>query len=348
MSAFDPRPVVLTGGHSVRFGRDKLREPIDRDRWLIDVAIDALRGATGEPVTLVGACDPSVAARGDAHLEDDHGGQGPAGGVLTALVRIGDVVVSSGDLQRIDVAAVRALLDAARASDALVVRARGEPLVAVYRRALAPRIAERLRGGRRSLFDLASPPELLEVDLGGDLRDADTPDALVIWSFEEVEPGTLDLVPIAARRGLDHAGVHLSLAGWRGLAIDQRRALVTLGAEAEVDVRAVATIAADPRETRRITPATELPSVLPEGLALGADRARVEEAWPTLRPLERFAIQHAAQSAQRRGDPARLRTALAAIVRRERSWSGPGTAVLVESADGSEPAREPSLLNRSE
>ncbi len=317
MSSSDPRPVVLVGGRSARFGRDKLREPSIRSgRWLIDVAIDALRGATRAPVTLVGSCDPSVAARGDAHFEDDHPAHGPAGGVLTALGRIGDIVVLSGDLQHIGALAVRALLDAARTSDALVVRARGEPLVAVYRPALAPRIAERLRGGRRALFDLASPPELLEVDLGCSVRDADTPDALAIWSFEEVDPDTLDLVPIAARRALDHAGVHLSLAGWRTLTIDQRRALVTLGAEAAVDVRAVTAITSGREGTRSISATAELPSVLPPDMALGAERARVARAWPALRPVERFAIDHAARSAERRGDPARLGAALASILDR--------------------------------
>jgi len=310
----EPRPVVLTGGRSARFGRDKLREPV-RDGWLVDVAIAAAREACGAPVTLVGACDPAVASRADAHLDDDHPGQGPAGGVLTALERLGDVVILSGDLRRIGAAAVRALLHAARGTEAQVVRARGEPLIAVYRRTIAPMLAERLREGRRSLFDLAARPHLLELDLPGDLADADTPEALAMWSFEEIDPRALDLVPIAARRALDRAGRHLSLAGWRTLALDARGALVTLGGADAVDVAEVIAIAARAKIAPRVMESAPDPDgALPADVPLGAERARVERAWSRLRRLERFAVVHVARSAERRGDPARLVLALEQII----------------------------------
>lgn len=311
----EPAPIVLVGGRSTRFGRDKLREPV-AGRWLVDVAIAALRGATGADVTLVGPCDRDVAVRGDAHLDDAHAGVGPAGGVLTALERLGDVVVLSGDLPRVGAAAVRALLDAGRAApDASIVRATGEPLIAIYRTAIAPVITARLAGGRRSLLDLAPPPQLCEVEIGGDLRDADAPHALAIGSFEEIDPDVLDLVPIAARRALDHAGLHLSLEGWRTLPLDRRRALVTLGAAPTIDLDEVGAIARGAEiAPRAIERARELGRDVPAEVPLGGERARVERAWPMLSPLERFAIVHAARSAQRRGDPARLARALASIL----------------------------------
>lgn len=172
-------PIVLVGGRSTRFGRDKLREPVS-EGWLVDRAIAALREATCERVTLVGACDPEIAARGDGALHDAHPGHGPAGGILTALEHFGaDVLVLAGDLPCIRPENVRALIEAARtAPSALVVRARGdrpEPCVAIYRAPVASRLLERLRGGRRALIDVVDASELFEVSFReSDLANANT------------------------------------------------------------------------------------------------------------------------------------------------------------------------------
>ena len=57
------QPVVLVGGKSRRFGRDKLREPIGESRaeWLVDRPIRALREVFGARVAVVGECDADVA-----------------------------------------------------------------------------------------------------------------------------------------------------------------------------------------------------------------------------------------------------------------------------------------------
>ena len=61
------------------------------------------------------------------------------------------------------------------------------------------------------------------------------------YSFD-VDAETLELVPLAARRALDHAGRKLSLAGWTSLADADRRALTRLGSTSPVDLDAVARI----------------------------------------------------------------------------------------------------------
>ena len=137
----------------------------------------------------------------------------------------------------------------------------------------------------------------------------------LIWGFEDIDPVALELVPIAARRALDRAGVHLSLAGWCTLPLDLRGALVTLGAVDLVDlprVRAIASQATVP--PRPIDALPEPDDGLPADAPLGDERPRVERAWSRLGPLQRFAVLHAARSAQRRGDPPRLRLALAQLL----------------------------------
>lgn len=332
-------PVVLVGGRSSRFGRDKLREPLAGGEWLVDRAIAALREATGRPVTLIGPCDPEVAARGDAWLDDAHSGQGPAGGLLTALEQLGDVFVLAGDLPRVVPSALAPLIAAAsEAPDALVVRVRDEPLVAIYRRALAPRLAARLAAGRRALHDLAAEHERIEVEAPESaLVNANTPAVLGavlieregsregarvggVWPFEGIDDA-LELVPLAGRRALDRSGIHLSLEGWRALPLEARRALVDEGARERVSAEAVRAIAARSGQgVRDIEPSGEPDAArAPEALldALGAQRADVAARWPELHPLARFALLHGMRSAARRGEPERLFEIVRAVLAAE-------------------------------
>lgn len=132
-----PQPIVLVGGRSQRFGRDKLREPwagSEGGPWLVDQSRRALeracagsrRGSVapsiGEGVSptvwAVGQCDPEVAGRFARHLLDGTSeglsGAGPIAGIVAALrAASGPVVVLSGDLPMITAEAVAALLAAA-------------------------------------------------------------------------------------------------------------------------------------------------------------------------------------------------------------------------------------------
>ena len=149
-------PVVLVGGSSTRFGRDKLLEPVGGS-LLVDHPIRALREATGAAVFVVGECDARVAARADGVIADPYPGTGPIGGVLAAIdFAKRDVVVLAGDLPGIDAAAVRLLLDAAAANpgaSAVVGRCgdRVHPTIGVYRVACAEALRAAMASGRRSL-----------------------------------------------------------------------------------------------------------------------------------------------------------------------------------------------------
>ncbi|MBL9141341.1 MAG: molybdenum cofactor guanylyltransferase [Phycisphaerae bacterium] len=94
------QPIVLVGGKSRRFGRDKLVEPWgEAGRVLVDYPIAALRGVFGPRVVVVGQCNPAVVARADGTIEDAHPGIGPIGGIVSALVAWeGPVFVLAGDM----------------------------------------------------------------------------------------------------------------------------------------------------------------------------------------------------------------------------------------------------------
>jgi cyclic pyranopterin phosphate synthase len=120
-----------------------------------------------------------------------------------------------------------------------------------------------------------------------------------LYSFDEGSE-TLDLLPLAARRALDRAGLHLSLAGWRSLGLGERRTLAGLGSQPEVDVAAVAACvaAAEPavraEPVREDPPAAAPPPAVSEAFAeMGPLGVRV---WSGLEPLDRYALDKLARS----------------------------------------------------
>ncbi len=174
-------PIVLVGGKSRRFGRDKLREPLPNGDRLVDRPIRALREAGLAPVTLVGRCAPEIRERGDHAIDDAYLDMGPIGGILHALEVFGcDIFVLAGDLPNVTSREVRAIVEASeRAPEGLVVRARNEPCVAIYRVCLTRRIRHRLAAGELSLMHLVDSEKLVEIELAsGSLRNVNTVGAL--------------------------------------------------------------------------------------------------------------------------------------------------------------------------
>jgi len=168
-------PIVLVGGKSTRFGRDKLREPLGNGDWLVDRPIAALREVFGPPVAVVGECDEAVARRGDVVIADRYPGVGPIGGIVSAL-ESGEaagwtaVFVLAGDLVRIGAGQVRAILEAARkdpgAWAVLGETDRVEVCVGVYRAEALSSLKRRIAAGDNRLHG-AIPAErraLVRVD----------------------------------------------------------------------------------------------------------------------------------------------------------------------------------------
>lgn len=128
---------------------------------------------------------------------------------------------------------------------------------------------------------------------------------LRILPFEDAD---LTLIPMAGRRALDAAGRKLSLRGWQQLSLLAREAIVSLGAEAEVDVERVRDLIAaasppaepiaSPAEPPEHAPSAEVEAVL--GSVPG---------WAALPPVARYALH----SYARRGKHDKLRAAYASM-----------------------------------
>lgn len=181
------QPIVLVGGRSVRFGRDKLREVVghegEREVLLVDRAIAALRAVFGARVVLVGECDPLVAARGDAVLRDSHAGTGPVAGIVGALRLHEAIFVLPGDLPRVTEGVVRGVLAAAhRSPEAWAILAKAdrlEPCIGVYRSAALGTLEERLASRRLSLHDALPDERVVGVEVDrACLANANTPEDL--------------------------------------------------------------------------------------------------------------------------------------------------------------------------
>ena len=112
-----------------------------------------------------------------------------------------------------------------------------------------------------------------------------------IFSFEQAD-STLSLLPLCARRALDHAGIKIDLEAYQSLHTERRRQLAALGSRAEVDAAAVRALAAGLPATD-ISPFLDPPSdTVPEMIerALGGHRPLSGKLWATLSGLERYCL----------------------------------------------------------
>ena len=185
--------VVLAGGRSSRFGRDKLAEPID-GRPMLDHVIERLRAVTSEIVVVAAAgAMPDIPSDVDL-VTDDIPFEGPLAGLAVGLAAVDPgverVIVVGGDMPTIVPAVLDRLVGALERRQAAVLadgeRARPLPL-AVRRSAAATAAGRLLADGERRLrallerLDVEVIPEerWREDDPAGDsLRDIDTPDDL--------------------------------------------------------------------------------------------------------------------------------------------------------------------------
>lgn len=163
-------PIVLVGGRSTRFGRDKLLEPFGPDAApLVRVPIDALRAVFGARVHVVGECDPRVAQLADGVTSDRYPGLGPLGGILSALEPGGEVFVLAGDMPGIVPDHVRAVLNAAahtpHAWAVLGETDRLHPCLGLYRPAALPTLRAKVRAGDLRLSTVLPADRISSVRL---------------------------------------------------------------------------------------------------------------------------------------------------------------------------------------
>lgn len=204
MTADPPIPaataIVLAGGRSSRFGRDKLAEPI-AGRPMVQHALAAVAAVAADvliavpPVGQPASIPRSARGRPVRIVRDPEPFGGPLVAVLAALERAGQpyAIVVGGDMPRLVTSVLAALvraLDAAPDADAVVLeyRGRARPLPVALRVGVAtPAARRRLAEGERSLQALLAAirvrrlgePAWRALDpAAGTLTDVDRPEDL--------------------------------------------------------------------------------------------------------------------------------------------------------------------------
>jgi cyclic pyranopterin monophosphate synthase len=134
-----------------------------------------------------------------------------------------------------------------------------------------------------------------------------------IFAFEGPHP-ELDLLPLAARRALDRAGIKLSLESFKNLPRPWRERLVELGSFDEVPVDVVQNLLADAPHTS-ISPVPELSLLdIPDTFHLLGGPTPSVKVWESLSPLERYALAKTAERGLIRKDNTRYLSAYAEII----------------------------------
>jgi molybdopterin-guanine dinucleotide biosynthesis protein A len=143
--------VVLAGGRSARFGRNKLGEKID-GRSMLDHAIAAVQLVAGT-VLVVAPPDSVPAMASDARLvHDSHAFDGPLAGLATGLNAMDStlehIIVVGGDMPSLVPAVLRRLIDELETHEAAVLAddSGPRPLPIALRRSAAGPAVERLLG----------------------------------------------------------------------------------------------------------------------------------------------------------------------------------------------------------
>ena len=155
VSASHLSAVVLAGGKSSRFGRDKAEMEFSGQR-VLDGLIVTLRKFPFQKLAVVSAQgqerewpEPLVS------LRDDQEGLGPVGGIVTALRHLpGGILVTACDMPLVSGALIEWLLGYYDAhADAVIPRHRGgiEPLFGIYEKSFLPAIEESIQAGRYAL-----------------------------------------------------------------------------------------------------------------------------------------------------------------------------------------------------
>jgi molybdopterin-guanine dinucleotide biosynthesis protein A len=174
---------VLVGGSSRRMGRQKALIDVDGSPMVVRVAA-ALSAAGCAPIRLIGTVQVGTATLPDdtayALVEDRWPGEGPLGGVITALIDAGgDVVVAACDLAGLDAATVRAIRDAPGADgvEAVVPTTdRLEPALARWNHRALDQLTAIFASGERALHTALGLLDIVEVAVDpAAMRNVNTP-----------------------------------------------------------------------------------------------------------------------------------------------------------------------------
>ncbi len=177
------QPIVLVGGQSSRFGRDKLIEQVN-GKPMVAIPINTLRAVFGNCVAIVGQCDPQIAAMADAVIDDPYPGLGPVGGIYAALEHANsDIFVCAGDLISIDETTIRTIITASiqepKALAYIAFDARRHPTVGLYRAGCLPIFQQSIAKGKLKLGMVLDQDSIRQVPVESSaLRNINRPDEL--------------------------------------------------------------------------------------------------------------------------------------------------------------------------
>jgi molybdopterin-guanine dinucleotide biosynthesis protein A len=172
-------------------GRDKALVEVEGVPMARRVA-DALVAGGCAPVVLIGGRASALSALGLPVVPDRFPGEGPLGGVLTALAHAASlrpapapapaVLVAACDLPALSATGVRALVDRARAGDdvdacvAVACGDRREPALAVWHPSCAAPLRAAFDRGERALHRALCVVRVAEVRVDADaVRNVNTP-----------------------------------------------------------------------------------------------------------------------------------------------------------------------------
>lgn len=221
---------VIAGGLSSRMGRSKAWLPFDGVPLLVRI-VERLRAAFDE-VLVVGAERRELPETGVPVVRDRRADRGPLGGLEAALSSAAAerVLAVSCDAPFLQPALLRRLASLADGHPAAVPRRDGRlhPLLAVYSRALLPRVSRLLDEERlRPLFLLEEAGA--RIVESGELRDCD-PHGLSFVNLNTPEDYDAALAAAPARVTVELFGQPRLLAARREIAVDVPRPATARGA----------------------------------------------------------------------------------------------------------------------
>jgi molybdenum cofactor guanylyltransferase len=175
----DPIGAVLCGGASRRMGADKATMEVGGVAMARRVA-DALIAAGCTAVVAVGGDSVGLNRLGLEFVEDLFPGEGPLGGVLTALAVGTPVVVVACDLANLEAPTVRSLIAALDGHDAAIAKTdRAEPLCAIWSARAAPLLQAQFDAGERAMHRAIGSLDVVWVGVSpSELYNINTPDDL--------------------------------------------------------------------------------------------------------------------------------------------------------------------------
>ena len=153
--------IILWGGKERRFGGHNKALASVGGRPVIDRVIGTI-SLLSDQIIIVASPERDIPQKYNATVvRDQYPGKGPLGGIYTGLLALDNeyVIVAGCDMPFLNVKILKYMLDIATGYDIVVPRLGGrmvEPLHAVYAKACAPKMKERLDSGKLSISPLFS------------------------------------------------------------------------------------------------------------------------------------------------------------------------------------------------